>query len=73
MIKKYREINGITQEELAEKLDISTRQIQRLENYQNDPRISTLRELVEVLNVSNEDLAKYIKIGKEYFDKDRKK
>lgn len=71
MIKKYREINNLTQEELAEKLDISTRQIQRLENYQNDPKLSTLRELVEVLKINNEDLANYIKFGKEYFDKKR--
>mgnify|MGYP000199319206 FL=1 len=61
MIKKYRELRNLTQEELAEKLNISTRQEQRIENEENNLTIDNLKKLVRILNISDEDILKYIK------------
>ena len=61
MIKKYRLINKLTQEQLAEKLEISTRQLQRLEKGNNVPSFWTLQKLIFLLNISDKDLAEYIK------------
>lgn len=36
MIKKYRELRALTQEQLAELINISARQIQRIENGENE-------------------------------------
>lgn len=61
MIKKYRKLNNLTQEELAEKIGISTRQIQRLEKGSDIPSFTTLQKLVLVLNISDKDLAEYVR------------
>ncbi len=61
MIKKYRLMMHLTQEELAEKLEISTRQLQRLEKESDVPSFKTLQKIVCVLNVSDKDLANYIR------------
>lgn len=61
MIKKYRTIHNITQEELAEKLNLSTRQVQRLESGESKPSLKTLKLLIEILNISNEDIVNFIK------------
>ncbi len=61
LFKYYRNKKGLTQEELAEKLDISWRQMQRIEKGKSNPSIQTLKKLVMVLEISDEDLAKYIK------------
>ena len=61
MIKKYRKIKGITQEELAEMLDITPRQVQRLENYQSDTRLSTLKKLIKCLEIKDKDIIEYLK------------
>jgi len=61
MLKMYRKKMGYTQEELAEILDMSWRQLQRIENGKSKPSLLTLKKLVIVLNISDDDLAKYIK------------
>ncbi len=61
MIKKYRKKLGITQEKLAELIDISPRQLQRIENGSSETSLKTLKKLIEVLNISDEDIVKYIK------------
>ena len=61
MIKKYRKKLGITQEKLAELIDISPRQLQRIENGSSETSLKTLKKLIEVLNISDEDVVKYIK------------
>lgn len=61
MFKKNRLLKGYTQEELAEKLDISTRQLQRIEAYQCEPKLLLLRKIIKTLNISDEDIIKYIK------------
>lgn len=61
MIKKYRELRNLTQEQLAEKLDLTPRQVQRLENGSSTPTMATLRLIIKILDVSDEDIVKYIK------------
>lgn len=61
MIREYRIKNNITQEELAEKLNISPRQVQRIESKQSRPSIKTLKEIIKILNISDDDIVKLIK------------
>ena len=48
-IKKLRLDKGMTQEELAERTNLSTRTIQRIENGEVDPRAYTLQTLASAL------------------------
>ena len=51
----------MSQEELAEKLNISPRQVQRIEAKQSKPSIKTLKEIIKILNISDDDIVKLIK------------
>ena len=51
----------LTQEQLAEKVDISWRQLQRIEKNEDETRVQTLKKLVKVLNIPNEELIEYLK------------
>ncbi len=55
-IQELRKLNGITQEELADKTNLSVRTIQRIENGETDPRNFTLQAIAEALNVEIKDL-----------------
>lgn len=48
MIKEMRLKNGMTQEQLAEKLDTQKSVISRMENHSEDVRLSTLRKVASV-------------------------
>ena len=61
MIKKYRKIHNLTQEKLAELLDISPRQLQRIESGQSETSLKTLKKLIKILDISDEDIVEYIK------------
>lgn len=61
MIKKYRLLRGLTQEELAEKLNISWRQVQRIENNMCTPSLKTFKKLIKILNISDKDVLDYLK------------
>lgn len=61
MIKEYRIKNGFSQEELAERIDISWRHLQRLEHNESKTTVKTLKKLIKVLKVSDEDILKYLK------------
>ena len=50
-IKELRIKKGMTQEELAEKTEVSTRTIQRIENGEVDPRAYTLQMIAKALDV----------------------
>ena len=50
-IQELRKLKGLTQEELADKTNLSTRTIQRIENGEVDARTYTLGRLAEALNV----------------------
>lgn len=59
MIKEYRIKNDLSQEDLAEKIDISWRHMQRLEHNESNTTVKTLKKLINVLNISDEDIKKY--------------
>lgn len=61
MIKEYRRKMNYTQEQLAEIIDISTRQLQRIEVDEDRTRIATIRKLIKVLQIPDEEVLKYIK------------
>ena len=61
MIKEYRKKIGLTQEELAEKIDLSWRQIQRIEKNEYKTKISTLIELIKILNIPDKEIIKYLR------------
>lgn len=61
MIKEYRKKKKFTQDELAEIIDISTRQLQRIELDEGRTKISTIKKLIKVLEIPDEEILKYIK------------
>lgn len=61
MLKTHRKKLGYTQEELAEKVEISWRQLQRIERGKSQPSLETLKKIVIALDINDEDLANYIK------------
>ena len=61
MFKKYREENNYTQEELAEIIEISFRQLQRIENKESNPSVKTFRKLIKVLKITDKDIANIVK------------
>lgn len=61
MIKKFRKEKKLTQEQLAEQVDISWRHLQRLENNEDNTTIKTLRKIVAALDIPDEEVLHYIK------------
>lgn len=61
IFKEYRLKHGLTQEELADKLEITWRQMQRIEKEKSLPSLQTLKKLIIILEISDEDVANYIK------------
>lgn len=54
-IKEYRKKSGLTQAELAEKIDIGTKQVSRIEIAEFYPSLSTFFKIVDVLNIDIND------------------
>lgn len=61
MIKQYRLSNNLSQEELAEKIGISWRQLQRIEHSEENTRISTFKKIVKTLDIPDEEILNFIK------------
>ena len=61
MIKENRIKKGYTQEQLAELIDISWRQLQRIEKNENNTKISTLKKIIRILNIPDEDILKFFR------------
>lgn len=61
MIKEKRKERKYTQEEMSKILDVSLRQYVRIDNEEDLPRQDTLKKLIEVLQLSNEEIGKYIR------------
>ena len=61
MIKENRIKKGYTQEQLTELIDISWRQLQRIEKNENNTKISTLKKIIRILNIPDEDILKFFK------------
>ena len=60
MIREYRLKKNLTQEQLAEKLDISSRHLQRLEYEEDKTTVKTLKKIIEVLDIPNDEILRYI-------------
>lgn len=58
MIKNYRLKANLTQEKLAELLNISTRQLQRIEKDETKTTIAMLIKIKNMLNIPNEEMIK---------------
>lgn len=67
MIRDYRILRKLTQEQLAELVDVTPRQIQRIENNQSEPSLNTLKKLIKVLVISDKDIVKIMKQEKTSF------
>ncbi len=65
MVKEYRIKRKYTQETLAEMLDISTRQLQRIEKNEARTTIETLRKIKRILEIPDEDMVKIFYSEKE--------
>ena len=58
MIKEYRIKRNMTQEHLAELLNLSTRQLQRIEKDETKTSIKTLIKIKSILQIPDEDMVK---------------
>ena len=61
MLKEYRIKANLTQEQLADILDITWRQLQRIESGKSLPSMKTLRKMLIVLKISDQDIVDFIK------------
>ncbi len=61
MIKEKRQSKKYTQEEMAKKLEISLRQYARIDKGEDLPRRDVLRKIIEVLELSDEEIGEYIR------------
>ena len=66
MIKEKRISMQYTQEQMADKLGISLRQYVRIDNEKAFPRRDILKRLIIELDLTNEEIGKYIKILTEH-------
>jgi len=60
MIRENRIKKKYTQERLAELLDISPRQLQRIERNETQTKITTLKKIISILDIPEDDVLKYI-------------
>ena len=61
MIKEKRKQLGYTQEQIADKLNISLRQYVRIDNEEDLPRRDILNNLIILFNMSDDEIGKYIR------------
>lgn len=58
-IKKYRKSENLTQEELAEKIKMSTKYIQFIETGKRKPSLKTVYKIAKTLKVKVQDLFQF--------------
>ena len=61
MIREKRKILGLTQEQMAEKLNISLRQYVRIDKEEDLPRRDILNKLIVLFDLSDDEIGKYIR------------
>ena len=61
MIKEKRKQFGFTQEQTANELNISLRQYVRIDNEEDLPRRDILNKLIELFEMSDDEIGKYIR------------
>lgn len=70
-ISELRRAQGLTQEQLAEKMGVTNKSISRWETGQTLPDISLLIQLSEILNITLPELLKGSKLSKEELSKQK--
>lgn len=61
MIRENRKKQGYSQEELAEKINLSVCQIQRIEENEDKTKIVTLKKLIKILQIPDADIVEFMK------------
>ena len=61
MIKEKRKELGFTQEQVADKLNISLRQYVRIDKEEDLPRRDILNKLIILFELSDDEIGKYIR------------
>ena len=61
MIKENRKEKKMTQEQLAEKIGITTRQLQRKEKREENTRLATFKKIVKELKINDKEILEFIK------------
>ena len=61
MIKENRNKMKLSQEQLAEKINISTRQLPRIEKAEEKTKLTTLKKIINVLEISDEEIIDFMK------------
>lgn len=61
MIKEKRKSKNYTQEQMSEILNISLRQYVRIDNEEDLPRRDILRNIVKILELTDEEIGTYIR------------
>ena len=61
MIREYRIKKNYTQEQLAEMINISPRQLQRIEKNEDKTKIETIRKIIKILEIPDIEILNYIK------------
>ena len=65
MIRENRIKKQYTQEQLAEIVNISPRQLQRIEKNEEKTKIETLKKIIKVLQIPDKEIIEYLKKYKE--------
>lgn len=61
MIREKRKSKKYTQEQMAEKLNISLRQYARIDKGEDLPRRDVLKKIIQVLDLTDEEIGEYIR------------
>ena len=61
MIKEKRKSFGYTQEQMADRLNISLRQYVRIDNEEDLPRRDILNKLIHIFKLSDNEIGEYIR------------
>ena len=61
MIREKRKSLGLTQEQMANELNISLRQYVRIDKKEDLPRRDILNKLIVLFNMSDDEIGKYIR------------
>lgn len=61
MIKENRIKKGYTQAQLSERINLSERQVQRIEENEEKTKISTLKKLITILEIPDNEILDFMK------------
>lgn len=61
MIKEYRKLRKFTQERLAKYLEITPRQLQRIEQDEEKTKIKTLKRIIKILQIPDKEIIEFMR------------